>query len=123
MENESASTRRISEKTGISDGYLEQLFIPLRKAGVIKGIRGPQGGYILAKAAEDITVGTILRAVEGALEPVDCVRSRLCPERDSCISLHTWGEMYEEITKCVDAISLVDLVAAYNALDREEYMI
>jgi Rrf2 family protein len=122
-EHESASTRIISEKTGISDGYLEQLFIPLRKAGLIQGIRGPQGGYLLAKVAKDISVGAILRAVEGALEPVDCVRSKFCPERESCVSRHTWGELYEEINNCVNAISLADLVEAYHALDRQEYAI
>jgi Rrf2 family protein len=122
-EEESASTRSIAENTGISDGYLEQLFIPLRKADLIQGIRGPQGGYLLAKPAADISVGAILRAVEGALEPVDCVQSKLCPERENCVSRLTWGELYEEINNCVNVTSLADLVAAYHALDRQEYAI
>ncbi|MDR3303579.1 MAG: Rrf2 family transcriptional regulator [Treponema sp.] len=119
----SASTRTISEYTGISDGYLEQLFIPLRKAELVQGIRGPQGGYLLGKAAAEITVGAILRTVEGALEPVDCVHSAPCVERERCISRHTWGDLYEEINKCVDSITLADLVEAYHAIDQLEYMI
>lgn len=118
-----ASTRTIAEYTGISDGYLEQLFIPLRKAGIIQGIRGPQGGYLLGKPLDTITVGDVLRSVEGSLEPVDCVGSKLCPAREACIPLHTWSELYKEITDCVDSITIRDLVEAYHALDNMEYAI
>jgi Rrf2 family protein len=122
-EGDFSSTRAIAEDTGISDGYLEQLFIPLRKAGIIQGIRGPQGGYLPGKSPEEITVGDVLRAVEGSLEPVDCVRSRVCPIEDQCRSHHTWRELYQEIAACVDAISLTDLVEAYQTMDQLEYVI
>jgi Rrf2 family protein len=122
-EGEFASTRTIAEHTGISDGYLEQLFIPLRKAGIIQGIRGPQGGYLPGKKLDDISAGDILRAVEGTLEPVDCINSRLCPIEDQCRSQHTWRELYREISTCVDSISLRDLVEAYYKLDQMEYAI
>jgi Rrf2 family protein len=118
-----ASTRTIAEHTGISDGYLEQLFIPLRKAGLIQGIRGPQGGYLPGKAPEEIRVGDILRAVEGSLEPVDCINARSCPVEDNCRSQHTWQELYREIADCVDDISLMDLVEAYKNMDQMEYVI
>jgi Rrf2 family protein len=120
---EYTSTRAIAENTGISDGYLEQLFIPLRKAGIVQGIRGPQGGYIPGKDLEKITVGDVLRAVEGSLEPVAGVNSEDCPIKSTCISVHTWSELYHEITKCVDSISLADLVEAYYAMDKMEYAI
>jgi Rrf2 family protein len=122
-EGEYCSTRTIAEHTGISDGYLEQLFIPLRKAGIIRGIRGPQGGYLLGDRPDKISAGDILRSVEGPLEPVSCVNSMCCPEEASCISHHTWNELYREIKDCVDAISLADLVEAYNAMDTLEYAI
>jgi Rrf2 family protein len=122
-DGESASTRVISEDTGISDGYLEQLFIPLRKAGIIEGIRGPLGGYLPGRALEHISVGEILRAVEGALEPVDCVISKPCPAQVYCVSRHTWSELYKEINTCVDSITLADLVKAYYSLDKMEYAI
>jgi Rrf2 family protein len=117
------STRTIAENTGISDGYLEQLFIPLRKAGIIQGIRGPQGGYLPGKGLDKITVGDILRAVEGSLEPVDCINSRVCPIEAKCRSQHTWRELYQEISNCVDDISLRDLAEAYQTMDRLEYVI
>jgi Rrf2 family protein len=118
-----SSTRAIAEDTGISDGYLEQLFIPLRKAGIIQGIRGPQGGYLPGRAPDQIRVGDILRAVEGPLEPVACVASEVCPAEQDCISHHTWAELYHEITGCVDSITLADLVEAYQAMDTMEYAI
>jgi Rrf2 family protein len=120
---EYCSTRAIAENTGISDGYLEQLFIPLRKAGIVHGIRGPLGGYLPGREVEQITVGDILRAVEGSLEPVACVASEDCPIKSTCISVHTWSELYHEITECVDSITLVDLVEAYYAMDKMEYAI
>ncbi|MDR2537055.1 MAG: Rrf2 family transcriptional regulator [Treponema sp.] len=120
---ESVSARVISENTNISDGYLEQLFIPLRKAGIIQGIRGPLGGYLPGRALERISVGQILRAVEGALEPVDCVTLKPCPAQDYCMSRHTWSELYKEINACVDSITLADLVKAYHAMDKIEYAI
>jgi Rrf2 family protein len=122
-QGEFASTRAIAEDTGISDGYLEQLFIPLRKAGLIQGIRGPLGGYLPGRDLEEITVGDVLRAVEGSLEPVDCINSRVCPIEEQCRSQHTWRELYREISDCVDSISLTDLAEAYQAMDQVEYVI
>jgi Rrf2 family protein len=117
------STRSIADDTGISDGYLEQLFIPLRQAGIIQGVRGPRGGYLPGKPLDKISGGDILRVVEGPLEPVDCVNSRSCPAVDTCASRHTWSELYREIAGCVDSISLQDLVEAYESMDQMEYVI
>jgi Rrf2 family protein len=122
-EKEYTSTRAISENTGISDGYLEQLFILLKKAGIVHGIRGPQGGYIPGRAIDKITVGDILRAVEGPLEPVNCINPEICPLTDTCISKHTWTELYQEINDCVNSITLFDLVEAYHSIDKMEYTI
>jgi Rrf2 family protein len=120
---EYASTRSISENTGISDGYLEQLFIPLRKAGIVQGIRGPQGGYLPGWPLKDISVGQILRAVEGPLEPVACVKPKFCPIEKNCVSRHTWTELYKAISTCVDSISLADLAEAYRTMDQLEYVL
>jgi Rrf2 family protein len=122
-DKEYASTKSIAERTGLSDGYLEQLFISLRKARLIKGVRGPQGGCKLAKAPERITVGDILRAAEGRLEPVDCIKSKVCPLRKTCLSRHTWQELYDEINTCADSITLGELVSTYQTMDLMEYTI
>lgn len=118
-----ASTRAISENTGISDGYLEQLFIPLKKAGIVRGIRGAQGGYLPGRPLAEITVGDILRAVEGSLEPVACLTRGTCPAEEKCITRHTWAQLYHEISDCIDSITLVDLVESYEKIDEESYAI
>ncbi|MDR3324422.1 MAG: Rrf2 family transcriptional regulator [Spirochaetaceae bacterium] len=117
------STRGIAKATGISEGYLEQLFIPLRKAGIIQGVRGPQGGYYFEKPLSAIGVGAILRAVEGSLSPTECVGAKNCPAEASCLSYHTWSELNEGIADCVDSITLQDLVDAYRADREPEYAI
>jgi len=115
-----ASTRSISENTGISDGYLEQLFIPLKKSGIVRGIRGARGGYLPGRDPADITVGDILRSVEGSLEPVACLSEGTCPAEARCISRHTWSALYSEIAQCVDSITLKDLALSYGAQVRAE---
>jgi Rrf2 family protein len=120
---EYTSTRAIAENTGISDGYLEQLFIPLRKAGIVRGVRGPQGGYVPGRPLDKILAGDILRAVEGSMELVECVNAKVCPVEESCLSRHTWSELYRGIRDCIDSVTLADLVEAYHALDKVEYAI
>ncbi|MDR2553168.1 MAG: Rrf2 family transcriptional regulator [Treponema sp.] len=118
------STRAIAENTGISEGYLEQLLIMLRRAGVVKGIRGPQGGYMPAQDPEHITVGEILRVVEGPLEPVACgAGDNLCSRELECPSRTVWQELYRELNRCADSINMADLVKACGILDNPEYQI
>ncbi|MDR0411678.1 MAG: Rrf2 family transcriptional regulator [Treponema sp.] len=118
------SAKTIAENINISDGYLEQLFITLRKSGIIQGTRGPQGGYHLTRGKREIKVGDVLRSVEGPLQPTECVNDTdACPTRDSCMSRHTWRELYAAITDCVDSITLENLVDAYYTADSAEYII
>lgn len=112
-ENEPVSITSISDRQGISERYLEQLMSMLKKAGLIKSIRGAGGGYILAKDMADISVGDVLRALEGSLEPVDC--SGLHPEEgcqsaDSCVTKYVWKKINESINETVDGMKLDKLV-------------
>ncbi len=118
-----ASTRTIATFTGISDGYLEQLFMPLRKAGLIRGLRGAQGGYMPGKPPSEIPVGDILRAVEGSLEPVTCLFTEVCTSEAACPTRHTWGDLYHEISDCIDSISLAELADCCRKDTKEEYTI
>lgn len=81
-EKEPAAVSAISERQDISIRYLEQLLSKLKKAGLVKSIRGAQGGYVLAGNAEDISVGDVLRALEGDLTPVDC--TELTDTEETC---------------------------------------
>ena len=71
-EIEPVSISSIATRQSISEGYLEQLMSLLKKAGLIKSIRGAGGGYVLAKDISEISVGDVLRALEGSLQPVEC---------------------------------------------------
>ena len=108
---EYSSTKAIAKAANISEGYLEQLFIPLRKAGIIRGIRGSRGGYVPGRELNEITAGDILRIAEAGLEPAEYASQEI------------WAELYREISRCVDSITLADLVKAYLSMDQVEYAI
>ena len=114
------SIRDIAENTGVTEGYLEQLFIPLKKESLIQSIRGAQGGYQLGKNSKHIFVGDILRAVEGTLEPVACIQTKKCPQESTCITHHLWGKIFSSMIEFIDSISLQDLVIAFNKMDAED---
>lgn len=116
------SLKSIAERQNISEGYLEQVFSTLRKAGLINSIKGAQGGYILADRAENITVGSILRALEGDLSVIDenDLKEFTDGKIECCITLEVWKAINESINKVVDGITLEDLVNKYNKLIGEE---
>lgn len=107
----------IAERQNISEHYLEQLIAVLRKAGLVESMRGAQGGYILARSPKDITVGDILRTLEGSLAPVDCVvenKEHECSQADYCVTKPIWLKVRDSINKVVDSITLQDLVDDYK---------
>lgn len=104
--------KSISERQEISGKYLEQIISVLSRAGFVKSIRGSQGGYKLARPAEEYTVGMILRLIEGSLVPVACMEDEpnQCPRCDNCATLDVWKQLDEAISGVVDHITLADLV-------------
>lgn len=108
--------RQVAENQGLSEAYLEQLFAPLRKAGLVRSLRGAQGGYMLARDASEITVGDILRVLEGPIAPTDCAlpdfdrSNEPCQDPDYCTVRKVWVEVKQAIEKVVDGITLADLV-------------
>ena len=112
-EIEPVSINSIAARQGISERYLEQLMTLLKKAQLIKSIRGAGGGYVLAKDMEDISVGDVLRALEGSLEPVECAafsEGDFCEAAGGCVTKYVWQRINESITRTVDEISLKQLV-------------
>lgn len=112
--NDPVSITSISDRQGISERYLEQLMGLLKKSGLVKSIRGAGGGYMLAKDLEDISVGDVLRALEGNLELVDCpglVPEDGCKSADSCVTKYVWKRINDSINQAVDEIKLDQLVA------------
>ena len=106
------SISSISLRQGISESYLEQLVAKLRKAGLVRSIRGAQGGYQLAKPSKEISVGDILRALEGNIEAVDCkaFNEQGCDGADLCVAKYVWQRINESIARTVDEIKLNQLV-------------
>jgi len=104
----------IAERQEISEGYLEQLLTSLRKAGIVKSIRGQYGGFVLAKSPRDITVGEIIRILEGPIAPMDCVQDgsyASCEQISSCVLRLVWLKLKEKIQDAVDSITIEDLAA------------
>mgnify|MGYP003401464004 FL=1 len=112
-EVETVSISSISERQAISVSYLEQLVGKLRKAGLVNSIRGAQGGYVLAQKAEDISVGDILRALEGDLTPVDCAElsnETSCVGSEFCVTKFVWQRINNSINEAVNTMMLSELV-------------
>ena len=106
--------RTIAERHGMSEYYLEQLFAPLKKAGIVKSIRGAQGGYKLNRAASDITAGDVIKLLEGTLSPVDCLENDkyVCPAAscENCSTKPVWEKLYAGVSEVLETIKLADLV-------------
>ena len=112
-EKEAVSISSIAARQNISESYLEQLVGKLKKAGIVLSIRGAQGGYKLAKPASDISVGDILRALEGNLDAVECPglkEENGCEGADLCVTKYVWQRINESISHAVDEMKLDQLV-------------
>lgn len=107
------SITSISARQDLSERYLEQLMSMLKKAGLVKSVRGAGGGYVLAKDMAEISVGDVLRALEGSLEPVECAGLEPdggCKASDYCVTKYVWQRINDSISRTVDEIRLDQLV-------------
>ncbi len=102
----------ISKRQEVSEKYLEQIIAVLNKAGYVKSIRGPKGGYLLTKKPKDYTAGMILRLTEGSMAPVSCLEfeENDCPRQEQCATLELWKRLDTAIKDVVDSVTLEDLV-------------
>ena len=101
----------ISSNEGISERYLEQLFLPLKAAGLVRTIRGAHGGFILTKPPAQITLGEIIQVMEGSISPSACVDDpSICPRADLCVTRGVWAEMRRAADKVLESTTLQCLV-------------
>lgn len=107
---EVVSLASVARDTATSEAYLEQLFSLLKKAGLVKSVRGASGGYKLAKAACKITIGEIVRALEDELEIVDCISGE-CESKCNCVSHKVWRTLYDAINDALDSITLAGVLS------------
>ena len=112
-EQEAVSISSIAQRQKISESYLEQLIAKLKKAGLVVSIRGAAGGYRLARPASGISVGDVLRALEGDVRAVICTAQTEegCEGEELCVTKYVWQRINESIEKTVDEMMLDQLVA------------
>lgn len=106
------SLREVAERQGISVKYLEQLAGQMTRAGLMRSTRGAHGGYTLARPADKVTAGDILRVCEGGTAPVACLEDDygICPHRNACETISFWEGLDAAIERYVDSVTLADLV-------------
>ena len=113
--------KEIAEIESLSEAYLEQLVSELRKAGLVRSVRGAQGGYLLAKDPAIITTGDIIRVLEGPIGPVQCVvefpGTDTCDCAESCVERLLWKRLRDSMVQVLDSITLADLMAEEKKLN------
>ncbi|MBI5631887.1 MAG: Rrf2 family transcriptional regulator [Nitrospirae bacterium] len=104
--------KQISERQAVSVSYLEQILNILRKSGIIQSVKGPGGGYILSRGPEKISIGEILRELEGPVAITSCLDpAEGCIRVDSCVTHLLWKSLGENIERFLDGMSLKDLLS------------
>ncbi|NLT08359.1 MAG: Rrf2 family transcriptional regulator [Ruminococcus sp.] len=119
------SLKDIAERQNISKKYLEQIVPLLNKSGILKTNRGNKGGYMLAKKAEDYSVGDVLRATEGSLAPVACleIEPNECPRAGECSTLFVWEGLYSAINDYLNNVTLQDIIDKNSGFNGGDYCI
>ena len=103
--------REIAKRQDLSVKYLEQLIIPLKAAGYIRSVRGARGGYTLAKKPDKISVGQIIKVLEGGLSLVDCVEDpKVCEREKNCPTRDIWLRMSERLMEELSSLTLSDVL-------------
>jgi len=109
-DKEYLSLRMISEKEKISFDYLEKIFSKLEKEKIVKSKKGVQGGYTLSRNSKKITVGEILRSLEGEITLVECIGSKgKCTNKKTCRTINVWRKLQDSLEKTINSITLEKL--------------
>lgn len=106
------SLAEVARTQGISQAYLEQIAIDLRRAGLLYSKRGAHGGYFLTRKPEATTAGDVIRALEGSILPVQCVaeqRCLPCAREEKCSTRGIWEQVRDRLVETLDSITLADL--------------
>lgn len=101
----------IAHRQGISLSYLEQLFSRLRKKTLVKSVRGPGGGYVLARGVENIHVAEVISAVDERVDTTRCGGAHNCQDNERCLTHDLWHDLSDRIYEYLNQISLQDLMA------------
>ena len=111
------SLREIAVGEDIPEAFLDQIFSVLRRDGIVQSIRGAGGGYLLARGADAIRMGQVVKTLEGSVAPMGCVSEEFaspadfCPKADRCHTRNVWQKLSDTIERTLDGISLADVMA------------
>lgn len=109
--DEPRRTALLSESTGITVQFIEQILRPLKQAGLISSVRGAAGGHILDRDPADITVGEVVRIMEGGIKLTDCVADESnCDRAPTCRTRQVWVRASKVLEEELDSITLADLM-------------
>ena len=115
------SIKAIAERQQMPEAYLEQIISALKCAGLVNSIRGAQGGYTLSRRPEEISVGEMLRALEGGLNLLDCVDIEdSCSKAKGCASRVVWVKLRDGFNAVADSITLKDMIQDNNSAQGAE---
>jgi len=102
--------REIAERQKVSDKYLEQIMLSLKKAGLVESVSGARGGYMLTKNPADIKALTIVEILEGSLSPAPCVdHGGICERENTCTARELWLKVKKSVKDVLNSASLKDL--------------
>lgn len=101
----------ISERQGISLSYLEQLFVKLRRSGLVKSYKGPGGGYILTKELSDVSISEIIKVVDDDMDARACRGMMNCKDNQKCLTHDLWDGLTKYVYDYLERVTLQDLIA------------
>ncbi|NLX77548.1 MAG: Rrf2 family transcriptional regulator [Clostridiaceae bacterium] len=114
------SIKNIAQYCGMSEAYILQIFLVLRRAGIISSMRGAQGGYMLSRDSAEITVKEVLETLEGPLALVECVAvgcEETCIRYEMCCTRLLWEKISERLALLAGSITIADLVDHFQKID------
>ena len=112
------SLAEISKRQDISLPYLEQLFVRLRRAGLVASVRGPGGGYVLAREADDISIAQVIGVVDSEVIATKTALSTNASDYDGFLDTYLWGDLNEKMFEYLDSISLADLLSKHTRVHK-----
>lgn len=115
----------IAKRQSLSVNYLEQVFALLKKAAIVKSVKGAQGGYVLARSTVSITVADVIRAIEGEIliveeEPKRSDTSLLYQNMQECLQKQVWDKMTQSVCEVMESITLEELTKDYQTLMHDD---
>lgn len=119
---EAISINEIAASGDMPEKFLEQILLSLKNGGFVKSKRGVNGGFFLAKHPKDITVGDVIRFIEGPTEPIACVEEgyKGCKDLKNCIFRGVWKEVGQAVSLVIDTLTFEELAFRYRERSMEQ---